>query len=139
MAYQVGEVIVFKKESPGVPITAIIVEINKHSEKETFIHVCTRNEKYYQTKQKSIISLGNVQSIITDNVISSAIDPKHLITAFLKSVLFHLIRATDKYNLQILSKCNYQLSSTSVYNTDDIQEILNLLYTKIRDTSVISG
>lgn len=132
MTYQVGDVIMFRKEGTGrVPITAIIVTIYK----ETIYQVATKNQKHYQTRQRHIISLGNSKTIITDSIISDAVNPKYLITEFLKSVLFHLIRSTDKYDLQILAKCNQQVNEKGVYSIKNIQETLDMIYTKMKVTT----
>lgn len=138
MTYLVGDVIIYKKESHyGIPITAIVANIaDTITWSETIFHVFTKNGKYEQTKQKYIISLGDPDSIITNDVISEVLKPNQFITEFSKCVLFHLIRSTDKYDLQILNNCISMINGYPINLYEYEELILGMIHTKIKDTNI---
>lgn len=132
MKYKMGDIIVYKKESHRlVKVTALILndgDILRN--KDTSYHVVTNKQKFLNIAEESIISYGKPENIITDVVLKEVLDPDSFLYQVLKCVAIHLINTSDKYDLQLLAKCNYQKRIRTIVAPESIQTIIDMIKSK---------
>lgn len=83
-------------------------------------------------KNQVVSNDGDSKEIITDNVINQLFDTYEPISEFFKCVAIYLIRTTDKYDLQLLSKCNYLRNVLGLDKNLNIKDVLDMLNLKIQ-------
>lgn len=135
MIYNTGDIVTIE-----VPVkkfkTVLVANIsiaNEPNDNEKRYYGYTENQSSLIFKGHQVVSRdGTSKDIITDHTIKELLDVKTLPNEFFKCVAIHLIRTTDKYDLQILSKCNQLKPKTGANGKETIQTILDKLYFKLQ-------
>lgn len=127
MKYKVGDVVNYRIDNETYG-TLLISDVLKNKGYRGYIN----NHTDISTIYTSIISYGSPEEIITEKVISQLFESHTALPHFFKCIAFHLIRSTNKYDLQILNKCNYL--KTIPLMVGDIKEILDELNLKYNPT-----
>lgn len=132
MKYKVGDVVVIetddclKQNKISVIINDIQIEENSsiryYGYTDTGLTSVTFRDKY-------IISYGLAKDVISDSDMEFLLNPVVRMNSFYKAVMLHLIRITDKYDLQILAKCNYlkvnKIMGSEIHTKIVVEEIFH--------------
>lgn len=130
MKYKEGDIIVFRQTIISTNVTAMILGVNTISNNVIAYHVVTSRIKYRHIEETSIISYGDTTDIITDRVIKEVLGLDREFYGFLKCAAMNLINNSDKYDLQILNKCNYLMNQPNLNYSDSLQPIIDLIKSK---------
>lgn len=132
MKYKIGDIVVIEHVHKKIT-TAIISDSLKNYNIDSKYFGYTDNHASLMFNENDIISYGSYKDIITDHILKQTLDKKVTINEFFKIVMIHLIWSTDKYDLQILNKCQYiRQLSYGPSDGNNVTKILSILNTKMQ-------
>lgn len=140
MKYKIGDIIVLmNKNSTDESIlnnrTAIITEVVETNNLMTGYYGFIKNEEEaIQFMESQIISYGAANDVINEREMETILHPKISINLFDIALMLHLIRTEDKYDLQILYKCNYW--EKNKYHHTNTKIVLDALFLKTNLTRI---
>lgn len=141
--YRVGDIVVVEDEMRKIQ-TVIIAEILTNKSDTVIRYGDIIKYRGYESvdlnlvifAEKQVVSYGEPKDIITDVTITRLLDSYITTDLFFKCVSFHLLRTTDKYDLQILNKCNQLKAIPYMNDNGNVQEILDKMKLKIQINSL---
>lgn len=137
MKYQTGDIVVIVTNMKKFLNVLVSDIIENTADKK--VRYCGYTEFSYSAlvfMEKQIVSgAGSSKDIITDTAITQLFDPHTPPNELFKSIAIHLIRTTDKYDLQLLSKCNHLRTVLGLDNNLSIKAVLHKLNLKLQINS----
>lgn len=140
--HRVGDIVVV--ENNGETQIVIVAEILSNTSDTIKRYDDVKKYRGYESEdlnlvvfsKNQVLSVGESKKIMTDDRIINLLDSFITTDLFFKCCAFHLLRTTDKYDLQILNKCNQLKAIPYMKDNSNIQEILDKLKLKMQINSL---
>lgn len=137
MKYKIGDIVVVKMLDSRIKLQKFIIARTENSLdiNQYYMGYTECLDTPICMNEKRIIVNASPQDIIVDDVITKhsmiqTLDPNMLINEFFYCVMIHLMRTSDKYDLQILNKCINLKSNQYIGEHSKTQEVLDMLILK---------